>query len=144
VKSCWLTGLPFPPRCQVCCLQCCGRSFPPSPPSFSPPPPSPHLVLLRRTPLGLVRCLCSGLCVPRWQCVRVQRDTKGLGRAAGFQVLLWCLAALGLRLTKSSPPHWVCALVSPPALLRSREKPSCRLQHRRRRKTGTQEQCSCF
>lgn len=36
--------------------------------------------------------------IPQWQCV--QKDTEDLGHAAGFQVLLWCLAALCLCLTK--------------------------------------------
>lgn len=66
--------------------------------------PTP-LLFLQQTSLGLVQCLCSGFCVPRWQCVRKQRDTDGLGRAIGFQVLLWCLAALCLCLTKSSSPE---------------------------------------
>lgn len=79
------------------------------------------VLLLQQTSLGLDQCLCSGLCVPRWQCVRVQRDTEGLGRPVGFQVLLWCLAALCLCLTKPSPPHWVCTLVSHPAFLHSLE-----------------------
>eukprot|EP00064_Thunnus_orientalis_P003965 superscaffoldBa00000346_g3976 len=46
--------------------------------------PTP-LLFLQQTSLGLVQCLCSGFCVPRWQCVRKPRDTDGLGRAIGFQ-----------------------------------------------------------
>lgn len=109
------------------------------------------LFLLQKTSLGLVQSLCSGIYVPRWQCMQVHGDTGSLGKAVGFQVLLWCLAALSLCLTKPSSFSLGLNSCQSFALLHSL-KPSvvcstgfvARWNHRNRVTFLLIEGCACF
>lgn len=117
----------------------------------SPPPHSSSSFFCRKTSLGLVQSLCSGIYVPRWQCMQVHRDTGSLGKAVGFQVLLWCLAALCLCLTKPSSSSLGLNSCQSFALLHSL-KPSvvcntgivARWNHRNRVAFLLIEGCACF